>query len=145
MKIAFVILQFLFSHTILLGQEDPVFYPDSMQVPEGEIVYDNIEGLVSPPEYKGGQDELITFLAKNVKYPEQAIHEGHFGKVFVEFIVETDGSISQLHAIKEVNRAPELTTEVLRVMSMITYEKPAMLLGKPVRFKMVFPINFDPR
>ncbi len=145
MKFVLVILPFLFSNLILLGQEDPVFYPDTIQESIEEIVYQKIEGLDSPPEYKGGQNALITFLTKNLRYPEQAFLDGHFGKIYVEFIVEINGTITGLHAIKEVQGAPELTKEVLRVMSLIAFDKPAIREGKPVRFKMVFPINFDPR
>lgn len=61
------------------------------------------------PEYPGGQVALMRYIAQNVKYPKSAQENGTQGKVVVQFVVDTDGSIINAYVLTSVD--PDLVTE----------------------------------
>jgi TonB family protein len=83
---------------------------------------------------------LQDFLCSEVVYPEQALNQGIEGKVVLSFIVEKDGSVSQVRVQEKV--VPELDAEALRLFRMLLWE-PAVSLGQPVASENEFPINFN--
>lgn len=91
------------------------------------------------PEYAGGPIALREFLATNVKYPEKAAKKGIQGKVYVNFIVEVDGSVVKTKVVRSVD--PELDAEAIRVVK-LTKWSPGKQNGKAVRVSYTVPINF---
>jgi periplasmic protein TonB len=88
----------------------------------------------------GGYEKLYKFFSSHIKYPSQAQRTGTEGKVFVNFIVERDGSISHVAVMKGIGAGCD--EEALRVVSKMPAWQPAKQRAKPVRQKLVIPINF---
>ncbi len=98
------------------------------------------EVIDSMPTYPGGNKALREFISKNLEYPEKAQKKGIQGKVFVVFVVEKDGKITNVRVIKSVNKY--LDKEAMRVIKLMPKWNPGMQKGKPVRVKFTVPINF---
>jgi protein TonB len=92
------------------------------------------------PEYKGGFDKMVAVLVEEMKYPKSASKEGISGKVFVEFVVEKNGSLSNIKTLKSVD--PVLDKEAERVVAKLDGFSPGEHQGKKVRVRMVLPIDF---
>jgi TonB family protein len=106
-------------------------------VPEDEKVFIAVE---QPAEYPGGLPALMKFVSKNLKYPEMAKRMGIEGKVWVSFIVETDGSISTIKITRGVNA--DLDREAIRIVSLFPRWSPGMQNGRTVKSQFVIPIPF---
>ena len=92
------------------------------------------------PEYPGGLENLITFLGENIQYPADAQKNSIQGRVIVEFIVNTDGSVTEPRIVRGVDSA--LDKEALRVISLMPKWKPGMQGGEKVRVKFTVPVSF---
>lgn len=116
-----------------------VFANDTPQdTAKTEMVYDMPEQM---PQYPGGADAMDQFIKANIKYPAEAKAKRQQGKVYVQFIVEKDGSISDV----KIRRGsyPALDQEALRVISMMPNWKPGSMRGKKVRVRYTLPITFS--
>jgi TonB family protein len=82
------------------------------------------------------------YLQKNIKYPHAEKEAGIDGTVYITFIVEKDGSISNVHAVKEVPGGPGLTKEAVRVIARMPNWTPGQMNGKPVRVTITQPVKF---
>lgn len=91
-------------------------------------------------EFPGGAAAMKKFLADNIEYPEIAMEMGDQGKVFVEFVVEKDGSITQIKILRGVSS--EIDREAKRVVRMMPAWEPAESKGESVRARCRIPINF---
>ena len=91
-------------------------------------------------QYPGGVEQMKKYLAENIKYPEVAMVNGDQGKVFVEFIVEKDGAISNVTILRGVSR--EIDAEAKRVVEEMPKWTPAAHKKKYVRSRARIPINF---
>lgn len=103
-------------------------------------VFDTVEQM---PEYPGGMQAMIEFLQTNMKYPEDAAKQKVEGRVTVQFVVETDGSVSDVHVTKQV--FPSLDAEAIRVVQAMPKWTPGKDKGKVVRVKYNLPIVFQMR
>ena len=92
------------------------------------------------PEFPGGMGELMKYLQKNIKYPPVCQDQGIQGRVVVQFVVNSDGSIVDPVVIKSVN--PHLDKEALRVVSSMPKWKPGEQRGKKVRVRFTLPVSF---
>jgi protein TonB len=92
------------------------------------------------PEPVGGLDSMYEFLRNNLKYPEVARNNNISGQVFLEFVVEKDGSISGVKVL--VGVYPDLDQEAVRVVKMMPKWKPGKQMGKPVRCFYQIPVRF---
>jgi protein TonB len=88
----------------------------------------------------GGMPAFYEYVGKKLKYPAQARRMGIEGKVFVEFVIERDGSITDVKAIKGIGAGCD--EEAVRVLQSAPKWKPGKQRGKPVRQRMVLPIAF---
>jgi periplasmic protein TonB len=122
------------------GPETVVYEePVKAVVSEGED--NSIHNFVEQqPEFPGGLEAMNKFIQKNLKYPNQARRMGTEGKVFIQFVVNKDGSITDVDAIKGISI--ECDKEAQRVVAMMPKWKVGKQNGKPVRVKYVLPINF---
>jgi protein TonB len=88
----------------------------------------------------GGMPAFYEYVQKKLKYPAQARRMGVEGKVFVEFVIERDGSITDVKAIKGIGAGCD--EEAVRVLKGSPKWKAGKQRGKPVRQRMVLPIAF---
>lgn len=100
-------------------------------------IYNECEQM---PQFEGGQENLMMFVARGVRYPASAHQAGIQGKVFVSFVVEKDGSIKLVKITKSVDSA--LDAEAMRVIKSMPAWTPGRQKGKPVRVSFTMPINF---
>lgn len=100
-------------------------------------VFDTVEQM---PEFPGGMQGMIEFLQINMKYPEDAVKQKVEGRVIVQFVVETDGSVSNVHVAKQV--FPSLDAEAIRVVQVMPKWIPGKKEGKAVRVNFYLPIVF---
>ena len=92
------------------------------------------------PEFPGGELALRKFIANSIKYPVIAQENGIQGKVYVNFVVDKDGSITNARIARGVDRS--LDQEALRVVNTLPKWKPGQQRGKPVKVSYTVPINF---
>jgi protein TonB len=95
------------------------------------------------PTFPGGEAEFYKYLGKNVKYPQMEAEQGIEGRVFIEFVVDKDGSITEVKTARGVS--PGLDKEAARVMKASPKWSPGKQNGRPVKVRYVIPINFDLR
>ncbi|MBF1531681.1 MAG: energy transducer TonB [Prevotella salivae] len=126
LKVALMMLVLLFS-----------FMTSTAQTKKNDMVFDVVEVM---PQFPGGQIAMLQYIMKNMKYPEQAMKEGIQGRVAVRFIVEKDGSISDVKPILSVH--PLLNKEAVRVVESMPKWTPGKQNGKPVRVRFNVPIMF---
>ena len=105
---------------------------------EEEVVFMVVESM---PEFPGGQQALFKYLAENVKYPVIAQENGIQGRVICQFVVNKDGSIVDVVAVRSSGE-PSLDKEAIRVIKSMPKWKPGKQRGKPVRVKYTVPVNF---
>ena len=109
----------------------------SENVSEPDKVFDVVEQM---PLFSGGQVELMKYLSANVKYPVEASKNGIQGRVIVQFVVEKDGTISN---VKVVNKVDELLhAEAIRVVEAMPKWNPGKQNGRSVRVNYTLPITF---
>ncbi|HLP95517.1 MAG TPA: M56 family metallopeptidase [Saprospiraceae bacterium] len=95
------------------------------------------------PEFPGGMEGLIKYLGEQVKYPEEAKKASAEGAVYLQFMVNEDGSLSQVTQVEGTQVAhPSLLSEAIRVVQAMPKWKPAMKEGKVVKTKFTLPIKF---
>ena len=92
------------------------------------------------PEFPGGDLGLMKYIQKNVKYPPIAKEYNITGKVYVSFIVDKIGNVTNVKIVRGVDK--NLDAEALRVVKSLPKYKPGKQRGKPVRVMFTIPINF---
>lgn len=96
--------------------------------------------ITEKPEFPGGMHELITFIQKSIQYPSSAYKIGKQGRVIVQAIIDTDGSVIQPSVIYSVDSL--LDKEALRIIQSMPKWKPGKHCGKSVRVRYHFPVTF---
>lgn len=92
------------------------------------------------PEFIGGQAALMKFLSDNIRYPQVDIEMGNKGRVICTFVVEKDGSITDIKVVRGVS--PSIDKEAMRVISEMPNWKPGFQNGRAVRVKFTLPVHF---
>ncbi len=92
------------------------------------------------PEFPGGRDAMMTWIAANIKYPSEAAKGGIEGKVYVNFTVNAAGKVKDVVVTKSVS--PSLNAEAIRVISSMPEWTPAKQAGKSVAVKYNVPVEF---
>ncbi len=111
------------------------------EIEEEEIVEAEIFTIVEEmPEFPGGMAKLAEYLGKNIKYPQMARESGIQGRVFVNFVVETDGSVSNVNIMRSLGGGCD--EEAMRVVKSMPKWKAGKQRGKPVRVSYILPVNF---
>ncbi len=100
-------------------------------------VFDVVEVM---PSFPGGQSALFEYLSKNIKYPVVAEENGVQGRVIVTFVVERNGSITDVQVAKSVD--PSLDKEAVRVIKSMPHWIPGKQNGSAVRVKFTVPVTF---
>ena len=90
------------------------------------------------PEFPGGNTALMSFIQQNIQYPDPDICIT--GKVIVQFIISTDGNITNAKIVRSVH--PKFDKEALRVVKLMPKWKPGTQKGKPVAMEYTIPVSF---
>ena len=110
-------------------------------IEEEEVVEQEIFQIVEEmPEYPGGEKKLLEYVAKSVKYPQIARESGIQGRVFVNFVIEPDGSVSNVKVLRGIGGGCD--EEAMRVIKSMPKWKPGKQRGKAVRVTYTLPVNF---
>lgn len=136
---------------------EPVPFPDPAPLPEPPVtpvtpvefepekVVDEYIPIITRfpeknPVFKGGEPALYAYLAKQLKYPKSALEMGIEAKLYVQFIVNTDGSVSEVKVLKPQGYG--FDEEAARVIRQMPPWNPGSQGGRKVRVIHVIPINF---
>ena len=124
------------------GSED--YYGDAMPEPEPmpmkqDVIYEIVD---EPAEFPGGTEAMRDYLKKNMMYPAIAKENGIQGKCYLRFVVNTDGSISDVRVLRGVTDCPECDKEATRVVKNMPRWKPGSVNGKDVKMYFTLPIAF---
>lgn len=116
------------------------FFPlfSSAQNPNSEIVDFPEESA----QFHGGDGALNTFISQNIIYPLIALEMELQGKCIIGFIIDENGTISDVKVLKGVVDCPECDREALRVVKLMPNWIPAKDKGKSVKSRYMIPINF---
>ncbi len=116
--------------------EEKIAEPEPVKEEETKV-FDVVEQM---PSFPGGQSALLQYLSSNIKYPVVAEENGVQGRVIVTFVVESDGSITDVRVVKSVD--PSLDKEAQRVVKSMPKWIPGRQNGSPVRVKYTVPVTF---
>ena len=98
------------------------------------------EVVDEPPSFPGGDAAQIAFLSNNLRYPAVAMEQGIQGRVVTQFVVDKDGSITDVKVVRSLD--PMLDKEAVRLVKSMPKWTPGKLNGSPVRVKCILPISF---
>ncbi len=116
--------------------EEKIAEPEPPKVEETKV-FDVVEQM---PSFPGGPAALMQFLSSNIKYPVVAEENGVQGRVVCTFVVEKDGSITDVKVVKSVD--PSLDKEAMRVVKSMPKWIPGKQNGSAVRVKYTVPVTF---
>ena len=119
--------------TTVLAQKTVVSQKDQKEDP-----FNVVEDM---PEFPDGMEAMIKFISNNIQYPADAKKQKVDGRVLVNFVVEKDGSITEVKVIKPT--FPSLDAEAVRVVKAMPKWKPGYQKGQAVRVQFTMPINFS--
>lgn len=121
----------------ILPDTPPLEEPAPQINPEDTAIYPVVQSM---PEFPGGMVELMNYISSNVRYPADALAAGIEGRVTTMFIIERDGTLSNVQILRGIN--PSLDAEALRVIRSMPVWKPGRQGDKPVRTRYTVPVNF---
>ncbi|MDN5203513.1 energy transducer TonB [Fulvivirgaceae bacterium BMA10] len=125
---------------VVIDEEDRieeliVSNPDSDDI--AEEIFEIVEVQPSPV---GGMEAFGKFLKKNLKYPKLAKRIGTEGKVFVQFVVDKNGKLTEIEVVKGIGAGCD--EEAIRVINAHPNWNPGKQRGRPVKVRMIIPIHF---
>ncbi|MDY9918527.1 MAG: energy transducer TonB [Proteiniphilum sp.] len=122
-------------------RQTEVYIPPPPPKPKQEEVTEEIFVVVEEqPEFPGGQAAMMKFLSDNIRYPVIAQENGIQGRVICNFVVERDGSITDVQVVRGVD--PSLDREAIRVIQQMPRWKPGKQRGSAVRVRFTLPVVF---
>jgi len=145
MLVLFVVALGLFNTEIIKAQNKPVknsdlkeaVKKDSINSNENDKVFTEYETM---PQFPGGDQALLDFVYKNLKYPESAIKEKKEGKVILRFVVTKTGEIEKIQVARSLQ--VDCDNEAIRVVKMLPKFRPGKYSGKPVDISYILPVTF---
>lgn len=117
--------------------------PVKIEEEEEEDEQEIFQVVENDPEFPGGVDAMYKYLAQNIKYPQLARENNITGKVYVEFVVEKDGSVSNVKVLRDIGGG--CGQEAVRVVKTMPKWSPGKQRGKAVRVQYRLPVNFNLR
>ena len=123
---------------VLKAKEDIAAPEPPKHVVEETKIFTVVEQM---PMFPGGDAALMGYLRDNMHYPTVAAENGVQGRVVVGFVVERDGSITDVNVLRSVD--PSLDREAMRVVKAMPKWTPGTQLGKPVSVKYTLPVKFS--
>jgi periplasmic protein TonB len=125
------------------GADDNSVIPERIKLPEetSDPKEDTIFRIVEKmPDFPGGLPALYEYLGKNIVYPKMASEVNIQGTVILGFVVEKDGSLSDIQVLRSPDQS--LAAEAVRVVSAMPHWSPGLQRTKPVRVSFYLPIRF---
>jgi len=113
--------------------------PKQAAVVEDTKVYDFVS-IETPPSFPGGIEKFYAYVGKSIKYPPMAAENNIQGKVFLSFVVEKNGELTDIHVDRKLGGGTD--EEAVRVLKASPRWTPGIQNGKPVRVKYNIPISF---
>ena len=111
------------------------------EIEEEEVVEQEVFTIVEEmPGYPGGDAKMYEYLGKNIKYPQIARESSIQGRVFVNFVVEPDGSVTNVKVLRGIGGGCD--EEAMRVVKSMPKWKPGKQRGKAVRVSYTLPVVF---
>jgi TonB family protein len=105
--------------------------------PSNDSIYQIVDEM---PQFPGGEKAMMEYVAKNVKYPQEAKDKEIQGRVFVSFVIEKDGSVNEVKVLRSIGGGCD--EEAVRVVKAMPKWKPGKQDGKPVRVSYMMPFFF---
>lgn len=152
MRKVIVLLTILLSSSVVSAQRT-----ETAQVSQDEPDHLNFtieNGVISRPQdsmitagldvtarFVGGESAFMNYVSANFEYPVRCQEKGINGEVQLRFVVEIDGSISNISVVKETKACPEFTAEAIRILKKSPRWIPAQMKGKSVRSYYTLPIT----
>lgn len=96
--------------------------------------------VMEKPEFPGGETSLVRFINRTRQYPKKAYRKGIQGRVTCSFVINADGSVSNIHILKGVEES--LNAEAIRILSKMPDWTPGSIDGHPVPVRVIYPIPF---
>lgn len=122
-------------------RQTEAYVPPPPPKPKQEEVEDEVFVVVEvQPEFPGGNTAMMKYLSDNIKYPVIAQENGIQGRVITNFVVERDGSITDVQVVRGVD--PSLDKEAVRVIQSMPKWKPGKQRGSTVRVRFTLPVVF---
>ena len=134
-------------------QKETVVKKETIADNQHQCIADEPQGPIEPeeecfdkdyfeemPEFPGGIDKMLQFIAENVRVPKCVIAAQVKGRSIIEFVVEKDGTVSDFKVVRSLNK--ECDEEAVRVLKTMPKWKPGMERGKPIRVKYTVPVKF---
>lgn len=119
---------------------ESLYISDSQPLTGDTSLFESEELVCNYPEvmplFPGGNLAMINFIADNIRIPEECIE----GRVFVSFIVETDGSLTNIEVVKGLTQS--INMEAVRVIKLFPDFQPGKIYDEPVRMRMIIPVKF---
>lgn len=128
------------------SDEDKVLPPPAPVAPPAPVKQEEADNTVFKVVEKeaefpgGGRTALNKWLSRNVRYPQDAEEAGIKGTVILQFVIEKDGSVSDVKVVRSVD--PQLDKEAVRAVKSMPKWSPAEQRGKPVRYLYTLPVDF---
>ncbi len=110
------------------------------EAPEEEVADEVFQIVENPAEPPGGYAAFYQMVQKRMNYPAQARRMGIEGKVYVQFVVDKDGSLTEVQAVKGIGAGCD--EEAVRVIQGMPKWSPPKQRGKPVKQRIILPITF---
>ena len=109
---------------------------------KGNLVYNKTE---SKPSYVGGNDAMQTYLRENVKFPQEALDKQDEGLVYVDFVIDKNGTVREVEVTELTNEDVDVSfrSEAARVVASMPKWSPGRQNGKAVDVKYSLPISFE--
>jgi protein TonB len=109
---------------------------------KGNLVYNKAE---SNPSFIGGNEAMMTYLKKNVKFPQDALDKQEEGLVYVDFVIEKNGTVREVEVTEQTNEDVDASfrSEAARVVASMPKWSPGRQNGKAVDVKYSVPISFE--
>ena len=121
-------------------QNEKITEWDVIEVEEAADTTEAFMVIENMPQFPGGDEAMFEFFRNNVTYPENCIADSIQGRVIATFIVEKDGSITDIEVVRSVH--PDLDAEAVRVIKAMPAWNPGTQRGKPVRVRYTIPVLF---
>ncbi len=133
MKKIKLITSFLFLSATLWAQDSSM---------SNDTVYatDKVE---KKPEFQGGEMEMYKFIQKNIMYPQIEKEANIMGTVYTSFVVDKDGSITDVTVVRGVPDGPGLDAEAVRMIRLMPKWNPGIQYGRAVKCKFNLPIKYS--
>ena len=122
-----------FRFDVIPGEDNPVQIIRN----DNDTIYQVVDEM---PMFPGGEAAMMKFVSNNVKYPQEAKDNDISGRVFISFVVEKDGSVSNVKVMRGIGGGCD--EEAVRVISSMPKWKPGIKDGKPVRVSYMMPLTF---